>query len=133
MPGTYKRELGARIRAARKARLDGLTLETFGRDVAKILGRGRPFSNVTVSNWETGRQEPSWEAQVAIARLTGLPLEYFAGVGGLEDYPALADMSDASAQVAPQLQSLMEGFQRLDAEQQRIMLGQVDVLLDSLS
>ncbi|MFN2577767.1 MAG: diaminopimelate epimerase, partial [Pyrinomonadaceae bacterium] len=44
---------------------------------------------VTISNWETGRQEPSFEALVAIARLTQLPLRYFAGVGELGSFASL--------------------------------------------
>ena len=72
---------------ARKTRLKNMPLEEIGRQVAKLMGRARAFSNVTVSNWETGRQEPSWEALVSIARLTHLPLRYFAGVGEADDYP----------------------------------------------
>ena len=132
MSGTFKRELGPRIRAARRARLGGMTLETCGREVARALGRSRPFSNVTVSNWETSRQEPSWEGLVAIAQVTCLPLEYFAGVGALEDYPAIDGVSEPSAQLMPPLQSLLAAFQRLDAEQQRVMLSQVEALLESL-
>jgi transcriptional regulator with XRE-family HTH domain len=87
---------------------------------------------VTVSNWETGRQEPSWQGLIAIAQLTCLPLEYFAGIGTLEDYPAVDGASEASEHLMLQVQTLIEAFQRLDAERQRIMIRQVEVLLDTL-
>ena len=132
MSVTLKRDLGARIRAARRIRLNGMTLQRFAEEVAKRMGRTRPFSNVTVSNWETGRQEPSWAGLIAIAQATGLPLEYFAGIGALEDYPARDGASEQSGQLTPQLQSLMAGSQRLDTGEQRIMLGQVEALLDTL-
>src|SRR5213595_3898441 len=86
-PGAVRAELGPRIRRARLQRLRGRNLEDFGREIAEVVGRTRPYSNVTISNWETGRQEPSFEALVAIARLTHLPLRYFAGIGEMEDYP----------------------------------------------
>ena len=89
--GAIRPDLGGRIRRVRRERL-GVTLEAFGRRLAEMMGRSRPFSNATASNWETGRQEPSWEALVAIARLGGVPLEYFAGVGDLEDYPKGAEV-----------------------------------------
>jgi transcriptional regulator with XRE-family HTH domain len=61
--------LGRRIRAARRNRLSNISLEVFARELSRLMGRGRAYSNVTASNWETGRKEPSWEALVAMARL----------------------------------------------------------------
>lgn len=88
-PGAVRASLGPRIRRARIGRLPGLNLEVFGREIAGLMGRGQAYSNVTISNWETGRQEPSLEALVAIARLTQLPLRYFAGVGEMDEYPRI--------------------------------------------
>jgi transcriptional regulator with XRE-family HTH domain len=132
MSTTFKRELGLRIRAARRVRLGGMTLETFGQEVARALGRGRPFSNVTVSNWETGRQEPSWEGLIAIALVTSLPLEYFAGIGTVEDYPTKQGGDGEAEHLAAELRMLQGASQRLDAEQQRILISQVEALLDTL-
>ena len=87
--GAVRATLGPRIRRARVERLHGLNLEVFGRRIAELLGRKQAFSNVTISNWETGRQEPSFAALIAIARLTQLPLRYFAGLGELDDYPVI--------------------------------------------
>ena len=53
VPGEIRKALGGRIRIARKTRLNNMPLEEFGRQVAKMMGRPRAFSNVTVSNWET--------------------------------------------------------------------------------
>jgi transcriptional regulator with XRE-family HTH domain len=67
------------------------------------MGRKRAFSNVTISNWETGRQEPSFEALVAIARLTHLPLRYFAGVGEIDEYPQIDWLASDRQEVSPRL------------------------------
>lgn len=87
-PGLARDQLGSRLRAVRQERLK-LTLAEFGRRVAQAADRQRAFSNVTVANWESGRQEPNFLTLQAIARLAHLPLCYFAGIGELDDYPRI--------------------------------------------
>jgi transcriptional regulator with XRE-family HTH domain len=125
--------LGERIRAARRGRFEKMPLERFGEEVARLLGRPRPFSNVTVSNWETGRQEPSWEALVAIARLTELPLDYFAGVGELADYPARGAIELRQNGLDPRMQGVLNAVQRFDPQQQELVARQLANLVDSLA
>jgi len=132
VPGEIKKALGGRIRAARKARLNNMPLEEFGRQVASLIGRARAFSNVTVSNWETGRQEPSWEALVSIARLTQLPLRYFAGVGDLEDYPMTRWQEPQRLELDPPLRTLVGAVQRLESAQQRLVIRQIESLIEAL-
>ena len=127
-----RKVLGQRIRAARHGRLGRMPLEAFGRAVAEALGRPRPFSNVTVSNWETGRQEPSWGALVAIARLTALPLEYFAGVGALEAYPPADALTAAGESEGGELGILAEALRRTDRGRQHLVLGQATALAADL-
>lgn len=130
--GEIRKALGGRIRVARKTRLSNMPLEEFGRQVAKLMGRGRAFSNVTVSNWETGRQEPSWEALVSIARLTHLPLRYFAGVGNVEDYPLASWMESKPSDLDARLRTLASAVQRLDPRQQRLVVKQMENMLNVL-
>src|SRR5215216_246718 len=87
-PSTVRAGLGARVRHVRQQRLR-LTLAEFGRQVAEQSGRRSAFSNVTVANWESGRQEPSLASLAAMARLAQLPLCYFAGVGDPGEYPRI--------------------------------------------
>jgi transcriptional regulator with XRE-family HTH domain len=131
MPGEIRKALGGRIRVARKTRLNNMPLEEFGRQVAKLMGRGRAFSNVTVSNWETGRQEPSWEALVSIARLTHLPLRYFAGAGNVEDYPLAHWLEPKRHELDARLRTLISAVQRLEAGQQRLVIRQVESLVQA--
>jgi transcriptional regulator with XRE-family HTH domain len=128
----FRKRLGERIRAARRTRLDRMPLEEFGRQVAQMMGRARAFSNVTVSNWETGRQEPSWEALVTIARLTHLPLPYFAGIGEIDAYPAVSRMEPEPDSSSTHLWSMMEAVQRLDPRYQRLAVRQIESLLQDL-
>jgi transcriptional regulator with XRE-family HTH domain len=107
-----------------------MPLEEFGRQVAKLMGRPRSFSNVTVSNWETGRQEPSWEALVSIARLTHLPLRYFAGIGSVDDYPLAHWLEPNRDELDARLRTLIGAVQRLPVAQQRLVIRQVDSLID---
>jgi transcriptional regulator with XRE-family HTH domain len=130
--GEIRKALGGRIRIARKTRLNNMPLEEFGRQVAQLMGRPRAFSNVTVSNWETGRQEPSWEALVSIARLTHLPLRYFAGIGSVEDYPLAHWLEPKPQELNARLRTLIGAVQRLEAPQQRLVVRQVESLIDSL-
>lgn len=132
MADATKADLGRRIRAARRGRTGGMSLDLFGREVARLLGRKQPFSNVTVSNWETGRQEPSFGALLAIAQATRLPLEYFAGVGELENYPDRPVLSNGEPAVAPELRTLEEAVQRWDPTTQRLILHQLQELLATL-
>jgi len=131
--GEIRKALGGRIRVARKTRLSNMPLEEFGRQIAKLMGRPRAFSNVTVSNWETGRQEPSWEALVSIARLTHLPLRYFAGIGAVEDYPLASWLEPEQSELDARLRTLVSAVQRLDGRQQRLMVRQIESLMEGLS
>ena len=131
MAGEIRKALGGRIRAARKTRLSNMPLQEFGLQVSRLMGRPRAFSNVTVSNWETGRQEPSWEALVAIARLTHLPLHYFAGVGKVEDYPLSRGPEPKRDELDARLRTLVGAVQRLDPTQQRLVTRQVESLVDA--
>ena len=126
MRAAIRAELGGRIRRARRERL-GVSLEGFGRRVAETVGRSRAFSSVTASNWETRRQEPSWEALVAIARVGGVPLEYLAGVGDLADYPTGAGARGARPD--PELRTLVAALQRCDPAAQRLAVRQLEGLL----
>ena len=131
-PGSVRAMLGPRIRRARVQRLRGMNLEEFGRRIAESMGRKRAFSNVTISNWETGRQEPSFGALLAIAQATRLPLEYFAGVGELERYPDRQVLSSDESAVAPELRTFEEAVQRCDPTSQRLILRQLQELLATL-
>jgi transcriptional regulator with XRE-family HTH domain len=135
-PGAARAVLGPRIRHARLVRLRGLNLEVFGRKIGELMERKRPFSNVTISNWETGRQEPSFEALIAISRLTHLPLRYFAGVGEMDDYPFidwlvpegesnLADLRELLGRVA----DLPPAGQQLVVAQLKSLIGDVHQVL----
>jgi transcriptional regulator with XRE-family HTH domain len=130
--GEIRKALGGRIRIARKSRLNNMPLEEFGRQVAQMMGRPRAFSNVTVSNWETGRQEPSWEALVSIARLTHLPLRYFAGIGSVDDYPLAHWLEPKRHELDARLRTLVGAVQRLEGPQQRLVVRQIESLIDSL-
>lgn len=129
--GEIRKALGSRIRVARKTRLNNMPLEEFGRQVAKLMARPRAFSNVTVSNWETGRQEPSWEALVSIARLTHLPLRYFAGVGTVEDYPLAHWLEPRRHELDARLRTLIGAVQRLEGPQQRLVIRQIESLVEA--
>jgi transcriptional regulator with XRE-family HTH domain len=130
--GEIRKALGGRIRIARKSRLNNMPLEEFGRQVAQMMARPRAFSNVTVSNWETGRQEPSWEALVSIARLTHLPLRYFAGIGSVDDYPLAHWLEPKRHELDARLRTLVGAVQRLEGPQQRLVVRQIESLIDSL-
>src|SRR5919199_498164 len=131
-PGAARAALGPRIRRARLERLGGLNLEEFGRRIAERMGRGRAFSNVTISNWETGRQEPSFEALVAIARLTRLPLRYFAGVGEMEDYPFIDWLAPPRENEAGRLHEALLRTRSLPSRAQQLVLAQLKSLIDDL-
>ena len=131
VPGEIRKALGGRIRTARKSRLNNMPLEEFGRQVAQLMGRARAFSNVTISNWETGRQEPSWEALVSIARLTHPPLRYFAGVGDLDDYPLAHWLEPKREELDARLRTLVGAVQRLEGPQQRLVIRQVESLVEA--
>jgi transcriptional regulator with XRE-family HTH domain len=131
-PGVVRATLGPRIRRARFERLHGLSLETFGRQIAEVMQRKRAFSNVTISNWETGRQEPSFEALVAIARLTRLPLRYFAGVGELEDYPRIDWLAPERSDDVGNLEDLIQRARRLPQHAGRLIEAQINSLVDDL-
>src|SRR5712691_12688607 len=131
-PGEVRAALGPRIRRARVQRLHGLNLEVFGRQIGELMGRRRAFSNVTISNWETGRQEPSFEALVAIARLTHLPLRYFAGVGDMEDYPFIDWLvAEREVDLAP-LDRVLANSRKLPASAQKLIDSQLRSLIDDL-
>jgi transcriptional regulator with XRE-family HTH domain len=131
-PGAARAALGPRIRRARLERLRGLNLEVFGRRIAELMGRKRAFSNVTISNWETGRQEPSFEALVAITRLTHLPLRYFAGVGEMDDYPYIDWLRDEGEVDAAPLEQVLVRSRELPPEAQELVVAQLKSLMDDL-
>jgi helix-turn-helix protein len=130
VPGTVRAELGPRIRQARLRRSNGRSLTRFGQELAKAIGRPQAFHNVTVSNWETGRQEPGLVVLVAIARLTRLPLRYFAGVGELEDYPSIDWLGPERGAAAEQLERLMLQLLTLPEPQRRVVIGQLELLVE---
>jgi transcriptional regulator with XRE-family HTH domain len=131
-PGAVRAALGPRIRQARLERLHGENLEIFGRRIAEYMERKRAFSNVTISNWETGRQEPSFEALVAIAKLTCLPLRYFAGVGELSDYPSIDWLDREHQGDSPALASLLATSSRLPEHKRLLLEAQLKSLIDDL-
>jgi transcriptional regulator with XRE-family HTH domain len=96
------------------------------------MGRKRAFSNVTISNWETGRQEPSFEALVAIARLTHLPLRYFAGIGEMEDYPFIVWLAPPREDQAGRLHEALLRTRSLPSRAQQLVLAQLKSLIDDL-
>jgi transcriptional regulator with XRE-family HTH domain len=131
-PGSVRAALGPRIRRARVERLRGMNLEEFGRRIAEAMERKRAFSNVTISNWETGRQEPSFEALVAIACLTCLPLYYFAGVGEMDDYPHIDWLAPGDPSASRQLLELFKQLDALTGWKRALALSQVKSLLSDL-
>lgn len=131
-PGSVRATLGPRIRRARVQRLRGMTLDAFGRRVAELMERTRAFSNVTISNWETGRQEPSFEALVAIAGLTQLPLYYFAGVGEMEDYPRVDWLADGNCDASEQIRALLRDVDRLPGWKRELAVSQLKSLLGDI-
>lgn len=130
-PRSARAGLGRRLRAVRQRRL-GLTLAEFGRQVAELSGRGRTFSNVTVANWESGRQEPNFATLGAIARLADLPLCYFAGVGDLHQYPRMNWFAELNHAHDARLRRLLTELQELAPEQRRLALGALSGLLEGL-
>jgi transcriptional regulator with XRE-family HTH domain len=131
-PGAVRATLGPRIRRARLERLNGMSLEVFGQRIAVEMGRGRSFSNVTISNWETGRQEPSFEALVAIARLTQLPLRYFAGVGELEDYPPIDWLAGGQLDTTERLRQMLLEVSELSGTTRELVVSQLKSLVGDL-
>lgn len=131
-PGSVRAALGPRIRRARVVRLKGLNLEEFGRQIAEEIGRSRAFSNVTISNWETGRQEPSFEALVAISRLTRLPLRYFAGAGEMDDYPHIEWLTEGGCNATRQVTELLGRLESLPDWERQLVVSQVMALLGDL-
>ena len=131
-PGMVRAALGPRIRRARLQRLRGMNLEEFGRQIARAMGRNRAFSNVTISNWETGRQEPSFEALVAIATLTCLPLYYFAGVGEMDDYPRIDWLAPGGPSPDRHLPELFKQVDALPGWKRELAISQAKSLLSEL-
>jgi transcriptional regulator with XRE-family HTH domain len=132
-PGVVRAQLGPRIRRARIQRMRGCSLETFGRQIAAQMGRSRAYSNVTISNWETGRQEPSFEALVAIAHITCLPLRYFAGVGEMDQYPRIDWLRDGSADGrGDELRTLLIRSAVLGEADRGLVLAQLKSLVNDL-
>ncbi|MCC7106146.1 MAG: helix-turn-helix transcriptional regulator [Chloroflexi bacterium] len=130
--GSVRALLGPRIRRVRLERLGGQNLEVFGREIAAMMGRGKAFSNVTISNWETGRQEPSLEALVAIARLSRLPLRYFAGVGDLDDYPWTDWFGTEQDGNVEAVRELFERSELLEPPRRELLLAEVSSLISNL-
>jgi transcriptional regulator with XRE-family HTH domain len=130
-PGQARAGLGQRLRAVRQRRLN-LTLAEFGRQVAELSGRTRSFSNVTVANWESGRQEPNFATLNAIARLADLPLCYFAGVGQLDDFPRIDWFVLQEHTSDSRLRRLVTDLQELSSSQRRLAMSAIEGLLEGL-
>jgi transcriptional regulator with XRE-family HTH domain len=130
-PGAARAGLGAWVRSVRQRRL-GLTLAEFGRQVAELSGRRRVFSNVTVANWESGRQEPNFATLQAIAGLADLPLAYFAGVGELDDFPRINWFTEVEHANDRRLREALNGLQELPPEQRRLAMAALTGLLEGL-
>ncbi len=131
-PQAAREELGPRLRKVRQQRL-GLTLAEFGRRVAEVSGRQRAFSNVTVANWESGRQEPSFATIQAIARLAELPLSYFAGVGDLDDYPRVDWFAPLDHSNDARLRRLLNAILELPLPQRRLATAALQGLVEGLA
>ena len=131
-PGTARAGLGLRVRAVRQKRVN-LTLAEFGRQVAELSGRARSFSNVTVANWESGRQEPSFATLQAIARLAQLPLCYFAGVGDVNSWPRIRWQVSATHANDSQLRNLAGDLAGLPDSQRDLALGAIEGLIEGLA
>jgi len=129
--GAARAGLGQRLRAVRQRRL-GVTLAEFGRQVAEGSGRGRSFSNVTVANWESGRQEPNFATLNAIARLADLPLCYFAGVGTLDEFPRVNWFADMEHANDSRLRRLVGELQELSHGERRLALAAIEGLLEGI-
>lgn len=130
-PGQARAGLGQRLRAVRQRRL-GLTLAEFGRQVAELSGRGRSFSNVTVANWESGRQEPNFATLNAIAQLADLPLCYFAGVGDLDEFPRINWFAAMDHTNDSRLRRLVGDLQGMSPAQRRVAMSAIEGLLEGL-
>jgi transcriptional regulator with XRE-family HTH domain len=130
-PAAARAGLGKRLRAVRQHRLN-LTLAEFGKQVASLSGRNRSFSNVTVANWESGRQEPSFATLQAIARLSDLPLCYFASVGELEEFPRINWFATENHENDNRLRRLFGELQNLPSDERRLALGALEGLIEGL-
>jgi transcriptional regulator with XRE-family HTH domain len=130
-PNVARAGLGKRVRSVRQQRL-GLTLAEFGRQIAELSGRRRSFSNVTVANWESGRQEPNFATLQAISRLANLPLCYFAGVGELSEYPRINWFAEMSHESDGRLRRLFSELHDMPTPQRRQAIGAIGGLLEGL-
>ena len=131
-PATARAELGGRVRRVRQRRLN-LTLAEFGRQVAELSGRNRSFSNVTVANWESGRQEPSFATLQAICRLAKLPLSYFAGVGDVDDWPRIDWFRPLEHGNDPRLRRIFGQIQGLPDRERRTAMAAIEGLIEGLA
>ena len=129
--GAARAGLGQRLRAVRQRRLT-LTLAEFGRQVAELSGRRRSFSNVTVANWESGRQEPNFATLNAIARLADLPLCYFAGVGELDEFPRVDWFTESEHANDGRLRRLVGNLEELPAGERRMAMLAIEGMLEGL-
>lgn len=129
--GAARAGLGKRLRAVRQQRL-GLTLAEFGRQVAELSGRKRSFSNVTVANWESGRQEPNFATLNAIAQLADLPLCYFAGVGELDEFPRINWFTESEHGNDAGLRRMIGDLQGLPAGDRRMAMMAIEGMLEGL-
>lgn len=130
-PSAARQQLGRRVRMVRQQRL-GLTLAEFGRQVALQSGRRRSFSNVTVANWESGRQEPNFASLCAIADLARLPLVYFAGAGELDEFPRIDWFLGLDHANDQRLRRLAGELQTLDGTQVKLVFATMRGLVEGL-
>lgn len=88
---------------------------------------------MTVANWESGRQEPSFATIQAIARLAELPLSYFAGVGDLDDYPRVDWFAPLDHSNDARLRRLLNAILELPLPQRRLATAALQGLVEGLA
>lgn len=69
---------GSRIRALRTEQ--GLTQEKLLKSLNETLGMQRPYSDLTLSAWETGRKMPTTTVLVAFAQMFHVTVDYLLGL-----------------------------------------------------
>jgi hypothetical protein len=69
---------------------------------------------------------------VAIAQLTKLPLRYFAGVGELDDYPAIDWFATEQEESAAIVERVLLHIGSVDGPQRQLVLSQLQALVQAL-
>jgi hypothetical protein len=68
-----------------------------------------------------------------ITQLTGLPLEYFARMGELEDYPEQQALAADGHGIGAELLSFAAAVQHAAPESQRLIISQLECLVSNLT